>query len=101
MVGYARTVLFLVIGMIVGGAGCKAKSTTITSDTDADSPSTVPAFPAPTAAAPKGTVTLTIAYGSEKKTWFEEQVKAFADTSPRTASGKAIQVSAKAMGSGE
>jgi Ca-activated chloride channel family protein len=48
-----------------------------------------------------GAVTITIVYGSEKKTWMEEQIKAFAATSPKTASGKAITVDAKAMGSGE
>ena len=52
------------------------------------------------AAAPSR-VTLRIAYGSEKKSWLEEQVKAFAATSPRTSSGRPIAVETKAMGSGE
>jgi len=46
-------------------------------------------------------VTVTIAYGSEKRTWLEEQLKLFAATAPRTAAGRPIQVEAKAMGSGE
>ncbi len=46
-------------------------------------------------------VTITIVYGSEKKTWLEEQIKAFAATSPKTASGAPVMVDAKAMGSGE
>jgi Ca-activated chloride channel family protein len=54
---------------------------------------------APEKAAPP--LTLTIAYGSEKKTWLDEQIKAFLATSPKTASGRKISVDAKAMGSGE
>ena len=46
-------------------------------------------------------VTITMAYGSEKRTWLEEQLKLFAATAPRTASGRPIRVEAKAMGSGE
>ncbi len=46
-------------------------------------------------------LTVTMAYGSEKRTWLEEQLKLFAATSPRTASGRPIRVEAKAMGSGE
>ena len=46
-------------------------------------------------------VTVTMAYGSEKRTWLEEQLRLFAATSPRTASGRPIKVEAKAMGSGE
>ncbi|HUM13889.1 MAG TPA: VWA domain-containing protein [Myxococcaceae bacterium] len=46
-------------------------------------------------------VIVTMAYGSEKRTWLEEQLKLFAATSPRTASGRPIRVEAKAMGSGE
>jgi len=33
-------------------------------------------------------VTITMAYGSEKRTWLEEQLKLFAATSPRTAAGR-------------
>ena len=46
-------------------------------------------------------VTITMAYGSEKRTWLEEQLKLFAATSPRTAAGRLIRVEARAMGSGE
>jgi Ca-activated chloride channel family protein len=61
-------------------------------------PSTTPA-PAPSpAAAP---LTLTIVYGSEKKTWLEEQAKSFESTKPTIASGKPIKIDARAMGSGE
>jgi Ca-activated chloride channel family protein len=44
---------------------------------------------------------LRVVYGSEKKTWLEEQVKAFTASGPTTASGRPIRVEAKAMGSGE
>jgi Ca-activated chloride channel homolog len=46
-------------------------------------------------------VRLVVAYGSEKKTWLEEQVRAFAGSGARTASGRPIAIDAKAMGSGE
>jgi len=46
-------------------------------------------------------VTVTMAYGSEKRAWLEEQLKLFAATSPRTAAGRPIRVEARAMGSGE
>jgi Ca-activated chloride channel family protein len=42
-----------------------------------------------------------IAYGSEKKTWLEEQAKAFNASGAKTKSGKAIEVQTQAMGSGE
>jgi Ca-activated chloride channel family protein len=54
--------------------------------------------PAKTAGKP---LDLVIAYGSEKKTWFEEAAKAFEATAPKTADGRPIKVVAKAMGSGE
>ena len=53
--------------------------------------------PAPSAAA----VQVQVAYGSEKKTWLEEQVRLFQASNPKVASGKPIRVSTKSMGSGE
>ncbi|WP_257449128.1 substrate-binding and VWA domain-containing protein [Archangium lipolyticum] len=44
---------------------------------------------------------LTVAYGSEKKSWFEEQARAFERSGARTKSGRSIQVRGQAMGSGE
>jgi Ca-activated chloride channel homolog len=83
-------------------AGCNAKpkpdpgagtgsSSTVTTGSGSGAPT-------PTASKP---LELVIAYGSEKKTWFEEEAKAFEATSPRTASGRPIKIVAKAMGSGE
>jgi Ca-activated chloride channel family protein len=53
------------------------------------------------AAPPPGAVTILIAYGSEKKTWLEEQIAAFNATSPRLAAGAPLFVKGQAMGSGE
>jgi Ca-activated chloride channel family protein len=53
---------------------------------------------APAAAKP---VTLTVAYGSEKKTWLEEQAAAFKASGAKTKSGRPIAVQPLAMGSGE
>ncbi|MEO7329017.1 MAG: substrate-binding domain-containing protein, partial [Minicystis sp.] len=55
----------------------------------------------PVAAAPQNPVTLVIAYGSEKKTWLEEQATAFKAAGGKTKSGRPIVVQTKAMGSGE
>jgi Ca-activated chloride channel homolog len=46
-------------------------------------------------------IELSIVYGSEKKTWFEEQARAFERASTRTRSGRPIRVVSKPMGSGE
>lgn len=50
---------------------------------------------------PPAPVEVRIAYGSEKKTWFEEQAAAFQRAAPRTKSGRPIHLQLKAMGSGE
>ena len=42
-----------------------------------------------------------IAYGSEKKVWFEEAITAFAATGPKTPGGRPIKIDAKSFGSGE
>lgn len=57
------------------------------------SPSSAPAAGNP--------VILTVAYGSEKKTWLEEQAAAFQAAGARTKSGRPIAVQPLAMGSGE
>lgn len=46
-------------------------------------------------------VRVVIAYGSEKKTWLEEQAAAFAKSGATTASGRPIEIEGKSMGSGE
>lgn len=67
---------------------------------DTPSPSTS-AGPAGSTAATQTKVTLRIAYGSEKKTWLEEQAAAFKSTGSKTRSGHPIAVELQAMGSGE
>ena len=81
-------------------AGCESKPKP---DLSADGG----AAPAPNASASAAVpaadkpLELVIAYGSEKKTWFEEEAKAFEATRPKTTSGRPIKIVAKAMGSGE
>ena len=53
------------------------------------------------AAAVGDPVRLTVAYGSEKKTWLEEQAAAFKASGAKTKSGRPVAVELKAMGSGE
>ena len=54
------------------------------------------------APAPAGdAITLSILYGSEKKTWLEQELVAFNQSGARTRSGRPIVAAGKAMGSGE
>jgi Ca-activated chloride channel family protein len=46
-------------------------------------------------------VKVLIAYGSEKKSWIEEQIAAFNASGPKLASGAPVTVAGQAMGSGE
>src|SRR3954466_6232731 len=46
-------------------------------------------------------VELSVLYGSEKKTWLDEQVKAFNAGRTKGSGGKLIHVTAKPVGSGE
>ena len=64
----------------------------------ANAPTATPSAPAPAAQPP---VTVVIAYGSEKKTWLDEQVKTWLAGMPTTKSGRPIKVDARAMGSGD
>jgi Ca-activated chloride channel family protein len=68
-------------------ASCKSSTTTET-----------PASSAPAAAAP---LKLIVAYGSEKKTWLEEQARAFEASGAALKSGRRVQIDGRAMGSGE
>ncbi len=85
---------FLVVASVVGAASCKSDPAP-TKDTASQASS---ATASGKGAAP---VTVTLVYGSEKKTWLEEQVKAFEATGAKTASGRLVHIDAKAMGSGE
>src|SRR5689334_12508626 len=47
------------------------------------------------------TVTVTIADGSERRSWLAEQANAFMALGPRTGSGRSIVIEPRTMGSGE
>ncbi|MFO0755883.1 MAG: VWA domain-containing protein [Byssovorax sp.] len=73
-------------------------------DTPAPGTGAAPKPSAPAASASsaiKPPVNLVIAYGSEKKTWLEEQAAAFKSAGGTTKSGRPIVIQTKAMGSGE
>src|SRR5262245_41232530 len=82
----------IVISAIAAGAACQRSSTAPAPPSQAGS-TTPPRAP--------GTVEVLIAYGSEKKTWLEEQIAAFNATAPKLPSGAPVLVTGKAMGSGE
>jgi len=46
-------------------------------------------------------VRVVVAYGSEKKTWLDEQARAFGESGAKTPSGRPIQIELASMGSGE
>lgn len=73
--------------MLLAVCGCKC------SEQPTRAPAEVAKRPTP--------VQLQIAYGSEKKSWLEEQIASFVSTGPRTSSGRPIQIHGRAMGSGE
>jgi Ca-activated chloride channel family protein len=77
----------------VSGGGCKK-----TAPDDPNATAATSGAPAP--AAPANAVRVLVAYGSEKKTWLEEEVRAFLATSPRVGD-RPIAVETKVMGSGE
>jgi Ca-activated chloride channel family protein len=60
-----------------------------------------PEQPAPSAASPgRTTVSVVLAYGSEKKSWLTDAVKRFNESGARLSSGEAVRVEAQAIGSG-
>ncbi|AUX48463.1 von Willebrand factor A [Sorangium cellulosum] len=90
-----RSALSLAILVLALCVSCKSRS-------DGPSPSadTAPATkPSPEPA--RAPVTVVVAYGSEKKTWLEEQAKRFEQRGEKTKGGRPIVIEAKAMGSGE
>ena len=87
--------LFVLVALV---AACERSSPSASSTGGATSAGPKSAAAKPPVGPP---LRLVLAYGSEKKTWLEEQLKAFRAGSPRTAKGRAIEVEATAMGSGE
>jgi Ca-activated chloride channel family protein len=105
--GMKRLLRVVYLGLfLLALTACPSKQTdegaTTTSSNDKGAPApnaaAAPSAVQPTSAQP---LTLTIVYGSEKKTWLEEQAKSFETTKPKVASGKVIKIDARAMGSGE
>ncbi|PTL81908.1 substrate-binding and VWA domain-containing protein [Vitiosangium sp. GDMCC 1.1324] len=80
-----------VLAVVMSLAACK-ESGQASSESSARKQSAVSGGPA---------LVLTVAYGSEKKSWFEEQARAFEQSGAKTKSGRPIKVEGKAMGSGE
>jgi Ca-activated chloride channel family protein len=98
MVSFARVMFLFVIAFVAGCGGCSKTS----AGSDGEAGSTAAPTPEGTIAkGPANALTLTIVYGSEKKTWFEEQAKAFAASGAKSTSGRTIRIDPKAMGSGE
>src|SRR3954470_3206471 len=84
-----QTWRFVIMGVVAAALGCKG---------DASKPD--PAAGSEAALAPDQ-VGLSLLYGSEKKTWLDEQIKAFNANAQRLPGGKTIRVTGKAIGSGE
>jgi Ca-activated chloride channel family protein len=100
MVPKLATLLFL---GLLGVSGCRSDSP----KPAADDPAPPPAQPAKSAgpsasATPTGApLTLVLAYGSEKKSWIEEQAKKFESSGAAVVGGRPVHIDARAMGSGE
>jgi Ca-activated chloride channel family protein len=93
--------LFFTLAIITG---CEKKPSAASRDDDAAATPRTETAAQTAAASTKpapGSVTLLVAYGSEKKTWLEEQAKRFEASGPKTSAGRPIHIETKAMGSGE
>ncbi len=97
-----RRALFLVLStFVLLVCGCPDRPSPPAEAVDAGASASASLAPGKDGGKDSKTLTLTLAYGSEKKTWLEEQIKLFLASAPKTASGRSIAVEAKAMGSGE
>ncbi|MFO0749589.1 MAG: substrate-binding domain-containing protein [Myxococcota bacterium] len=84
-------VTWLLAVLLVGACGGKEPKVAGTSAAPPTEPGSASAEP----------VTLVVAYGSEKKSWLEEESQAFERSGALTRSGRPIRVETQAMGSGE
>jgi Ca-activated chloride channel homolog len=92
---------FAILGVVAAAAlGCKQDPANPAGD-PASNPARNPATDPAAARPEKPAVELSILYGSEKKTWIEEQIKAFNANRAAQGDGGAIHVTGKAIGSGE
>jgi Ca-activated chloride channel family protein len=92
---WCHAAALLVLLAAVAGTGCKRKQARPAAGSAAGEPR---GSGEPAAGAPVG---LSILYGSEKKTWLEQQLVAFNAAGLRTKAGRPIRATGKAMGSGE
>ncbi|MCE9572376.1 MAG: VWA domain-containing protein [Deltaproteobacteria bacterium] len=91
----SRVVLATALAVMVAvAAGCKKSS-----DQGQASGGAGPAVAPDDDSAPS--VTLVVAYSSEKKAWMQAEIAAFLATKPKLPSGKRIAIDAKSLGSGE
>ena len=79
---------FVIMGVLAAILACKQDSSRPTGDPPSDRLA-------------RTCVELSILYGSEKKTWLDEQIQAFNAMSPVLGDGRVIHVTGKAIGSGE
>jgi len=88
-----RSAVVVVVAALVAVSGCKKK---VDSGDDRPRPASGTATPAGPPA-----LEILVHYGSEKKTWLDEQIGLFNATSAKLPDGRIIKVIGKAMGSGE
>jgi len=83
---------FVILGLVAAALGCKQDPAPPAGDPRSATPADRSAGPA---------IELSILYGSEKKSWLDEQIQAFNATAAALGDGRAIRVTGKAIGSGE
>ncbi|HEY2511343.1 MAG TPA: hypothetical protein VGI39_10825, partial [Polyangiaceae bacterium] len=84
MISPFRPLLLAAATLLVTAVGCKSKS----SDTPPEATSANAATPPPA----KPPVTVTVIYGTEKRSWMEEEAKAFEASGAKTAGGRPIHI---------
>src|SRR5262245_29931579 len=90
---------FVIMAVVAAALGCRDTTSRPTGDPVAGQP--VAGQPVAGQPVGKDQVALSILYGSEKKTWLDEQIKAFNASAQKLPDGRTIAVTGKAMGSGE
>ncbi len=88
----ARGALWLMLAAL---GACKRESPPSTTTPVAEKPAGSAATPQP-----KATVSVVLAYGSEKKSWLTDAMVRFNDQAPHLASGEQVRIEGQAVGSG-
>src|SRR5215204_6202605 len=83
--------LGILVAVALASVACKRRE---------EAPDPTPSVPGRTAN-DRPSLELRVAYGSEKKTWLEQQIAAFHAIAPVTKDGRPIRVVGQPMGSGE